>query len=212
MVDIYLDSADLVVMRKYAPRVQGFTTNPSLMRKAGVHDYVNFAKAALDIAEGKPISFEVTDRDQILRQVDVIRQWGPNTFAKVPVADYVVLALQLWHARVNVTGVFTKQQIHDAAKRLGPQNILSVFAGRIADTGRDPCVHMRFAADRVLCKVLWASAREVLNVRQAEWCSVDIITLSPELIDKLDQFDRDLIEYSRETADQFYKDGAGYVF
>ncbi len=225
MVAIYCDGADLPTMRKLAcdDAVQGFTTNPSLMRKAGVRDYRQFAQAVLEAVDGKPVSFEVlADAPELMeRQAYEIAHWGANVYVKVPVvtsegAPTYDLIYRLVRAKVNVnvTAVFTATQCRFAIDALDGTGVLSVFAGRIADTGVDPERVMRAARAKIgseATMLLWASAREVYNVKQAEEAGCDIITLSPDLIAKLAGFGRNLTEYSIETARQFFKDAAGYV-
>src|SRR3990167_6006000 len=191
MLRIFIDTSDVTQLNKYAhdSRISGCTTNPALMKQAGIASYRNFATIVLGIANGKPVSFEVIadDFDEMERQARLIASWGEN---------------------LNITAVMTGAQIDALHGVLSPHHILSVFAGRIADTGRDPMHVMRKAR---LCKaqLLWASAREILNVYQAEECGCDIITLTPNLIDKLALQGKSLSEYSLETVRMFYRDGMG---
>lgn len=224
MVEVFLDGADLASIEKYAkhPLCTGITTNPSLMKKAGIKDYYTFAQEVLKLAKGKAVSFEVLadDIQEMKRQALEIARWGENVFVKIPItnAEGVTTAplcgvLAAHGVKVNVTAVMTLGQIRNLTDYLStPGNIVSVFAGRVADTGRDPKSLMTFA--RQLChqhglKLLWASAREVVNVVQAEDCGVDIITLPPELLAKMDGFGRDLEDYSLETVRQFKQDAEG---
>lgn len=229
-VAVYFDGAGLADMERAAAGglVQGFTTNPTLAAKAGVRNYRDFAQQALARAGGMPISFEVLadDLEGIAREAREIHSWGENVFVKVPVCTTagtstgpVVAELAAEGVRVNVTAVMTLRQVRDVAAILPPNTeaIVSVFAGRVADTGVDPCPMMREAA--AVCRtapglrLLWASPREVLNVYQAAECGVDIIVLTADLLAKLALRGKDLEAFSRETVAMFYEDGrqAGYT-
>jgi len=209
-------------------RVAGFTTNPTLMARAGVADYERFAREALRRVRGLPISFEVLADDLagILRQGHTIGVWGPNVFIKVPVCTTasvsttpVVRELAAAGHRVNVTAVLTLRQVEEVLSALpeGADAILSVVAGRIADTGRDPCPLVRQAAD--LCharpgvSLLWASPRQILNLYQADACGADLIAITPELLARLALRGKDLEEFSRETVAMFVEDArrAGFT-
>jgi transaldolase len=218
-VRIYADGADLASIERMAAdyRVSGLTTNPTLVKKAGVKNYKDFCKAVLGIANNKPVSFEVfaDDLKEMERQAREIASWG-KVYVKVPVTNSlgewalpVIRNLTKDGIRVNVTAVFTADQAHEVDQVTTEQDIVSIFAGRVADTGRDPELVMTWAADHLKAQVLWASAREVFNVRQADRCGCDIITLPPELIDKLDGFWRNLTDYSLETVKQFKQDAEG---
>ena len=218
---IYLDGADLATMALLAPKVKGFTTNPSLMKKAGVSDYRAFAKVVLSIANGKPVSFEVfaDDFEEMERQAREIASWGSNVYVKIPVTNTLgnpaydlIWRLAGAGVKVNVTAVLTRDQARISVDSLRESDsIVSIFAGRIADTGRDPSRIMRSAKAKLSggVKLLWASAREAYNVVQAEQAGCDIITLSPDLIAKFDRFGRSLSEYSLETVRQFHRDAVG---
>jgi len=229
-IKLYLDGADLASMSKWArdERVSGFTTNPSLMRKAGVTDYAAFAREALSIVGGKPISFEVLSDDfvEMERQAYVIAGWGANVYVKIPVTNSkgessapLVGRLSASGVRVNVTAVMTVAQVRRVASVLVPEtpSVVSVFAGRIADTGVDPVPIMEESADilhsRPKAELLWASTREVLNVIQANRAHCHIITVTADVLDKLSLVGKDLTEFSRETAEMFVCDAAaaGYV-
>jgi transaldolase len=220
---IYCDTADLASMlgMDKHPLVQGFTTNPSLMRKAGIINYEGFGRMVLQAIKHKPVSFEVIAEtaEEIERQAYAISAWGANAFVKITLTDQqgdsllpVIQRLSQAGIPLNVTALFTLQQIQSVIPALSPDRpaILSIFAGRIADTGRDPAPLMRTA--RVLLqqhpavKLLWASTREVFNVMQAQEAGCDIITLSPELIVKLGFFGKDLDHFARETVAEFYRD------
>jgi transaldolase len=228
-VAVYLDGASLRDMEEAMRRgvVEGFTTNPTLARKAGVRNYREFAREALARVGDLPISFEVLGDDlaSITEQARLIAGWGRNVFVKVPICTTqrestlpAIATLSREGVRVNVTALMTTAQVADVVSALpsGVPSIVSIFAGRIADTGRDPCPFMRDAV--ALCearpelKVLWASPREVLNVYQADDCGVDVIVLTADLLAKLALRGKDLEEFSRETVAMFYEDGvrAGY--
>ena len=219
MVRIFLDSADIAMLTKYGSdkRVVGITTNPALMKKSGIASYRNFAAIVLGIAAGRPVSLEVTadDFDEMERQARTIYEWGQNIWIKIPITNTrgestIPLIAKMKDMRINVTAVMTRDQIDALEEVDRPWNIVSVFAGRIADTGRDPEWTMRHARG-VLKKsqLLWASAREVLNVSQAESAGTDIITLTPDLIGKLDLHGKSLAEYSLDTVRMFHEDGKG---
>jgi transaldolase len=229
-IKLYLDGADLASMSAWArdPRVSGFTTNPSLMRKAGVTDYAAFAREALEIVQDKPISFEVLsdDFDEMERQARVLAGWGANVYVKIPVMNSkgessvsLIGRLSASGVRVNVTAVMTATQVLHVASVLAPEtpSIVSVFAGRIADTGIDPVPIME-AASIILealpkTELLWASTREVWNVVQAELSGCHIITVTADVLGKLSLLGKDLVEFSRETAAMFVRDAeaAGYT-
>jgi transaldolase len=229
-VQIYADGADLESMISLAerPGIAGFTTNPTLMRKSGVGDYEAFARKVLDVITDRPISFEVfaDDHAEMARQARLIASWGPNVFVKVPVTDTggrstasVVERLTGEGVRLNVTALMTVAQVERVTAALAgtPGAIVSVFAGRIADTGRDPVPIMAAAlavtsAQRNV-SLLWASPREILNVRQADDIGVDIITVTHDMLAKLALFGRSLDDYSLETVRMFHDDAkaAGYT-
>jgi transaldolase len=229
-VKVFADGADLEAMLELArsPQIAGFTTNPTLMRKSGVADYEGFAHKLLDHISDRPVSFEVfaDDHDEMLRQARRIASWGANVYVKIPVTDTkgastaaVVRELAESGVHLNVTALMTVAQVEVVAAALadGPAAIISVFAGRIADTGRDPIPLMRAAVTAMApypqLELLWASPREILNVRQADEIGVHIITVTPDLLKKLALFGRDLDEYSLETVRMFYNDAAaaGYL-
>ena len=221
-VALYGDGANLADMiDAYASgAVSGFTTNPTLLAKAGVADYRAFGKAAVKAIPDLPISFEVFADDfaEMAEQAREIGSWGTNVFVKVPIMNTkgrsavpLIRELATEGLQLNVTAVMTLRQVRETVDAAGDaQMICSIFAGRIADTGRDPVPIMRQAVE-VCCErsnvwVLWASPREVLNVYQAEECGCHIITLTPDLLAKLRLRHKDLVEYSRETVQMFYDD------
>lgn len=224
LISIYADGADLKTMAALADRVDGFTTNPSLMKKSGVTDYRAFAREALAIAGGKPVSLEVLADDfgAMGDQAREIASWGRNAVVKIPVTDTrgessraLVRHLAATGIPLNVTAVMSVLQARAAAEALGEWGgIVSVFAGRICDTGLHPAPMIRAAkeASGPKTRVLWASVREIYNVTQAEAQRCDIITLSPELLAKLAGRGRDLEAFSLETVRQFAADAKGIAF
>jgi transaldolase len=228
-VKIFADGADLDGMVKISknPIVKGLTTNPSLMRKAGVTDYESFARAVLKVITNLPISFEVfaDDFGAMIGQGRVIASWGKNVNVKVPVtntrgdfAGSVIRSLSADGVVLNVTAIMTLDQVKAVAEALNPDvpAIVSVFAGRIADTGIDPVPHMRackeILASRPKAELLWASPRELLNIFQADEVGCDIITVTSDVIAKLALVGKNLDEYSRETVQMFYKDATASAF
>ena len=222
-VKIYADGADLESMVALAekPHIAGFTTNPTLMRKSGVSDYEGFARKVLETITDRPISFEVfaDDAPGMLRQARLISSWGSNVYVKVPVTDTkrnsmadVVAELTADGVQLNVTALMTVAQVETVTAALAGTRgaIVSVFAGRIADTGRDPIPIMTSALEitsaQTNVSLLWASPREILNVRQADDIGVDIITVTHDMLAKLSLFGKDLDDYSLETVKMFDND------
>ena len=228
-VKIFADGADFDGMIKMAhnPLIQGFTTNPSLMRKAGVNDYETFARRALAAITDRPVSFEVfaDDFPGMAEQARAIATWGPNVNVKIPVTNTkgqssieLIRALSSEGVTLNITAIFTLDQVRGVAAALDPSTpaIASVFAGRIADTGVDPIPHMRackeILASRPKAELLWASTRELLNIFHAEEAGCDIVTVPNEFLAKLNVVGKDLSEYSRETVQSFYKDATAAAY
>lgn len=228
-IEIYADGADLQEMLEAyrAGVVRGFTTNPTLMRKARVTDYTAFARSVLAEIRDLPISFEVFADDfaEMERQALVISGWGQNVFVKIPITNTkgessipLVRNLVAADVKVNVTAIMTEQQVARVVEVLSPSvpAIVSVFAGRIADTGRDPMPMMRRSAKLISgnpsARLLWGSPREVLNIYQAEACGCHIVTVTKALLDKLHMRGMALDELSRQTVMMFYSDAeaAGY--
>lgn len=228
-IKLYADGADLSVIEKMASFdwIKGLTTNPTLIRKAGTLDYKKFALDCIQVIRGKPISFEVfADEDQeMIGQALEIASWGANIYIKIPVTNTqgistskVVKELSHRGVKLNVTAVFTMQQVHEILQALKPSvpAIISIFAGRIADTGVDPVPLMKEAknimSSRPEVELLWASPREVLNIIQADIVGCDIITATSDILGKLNLLGKDLTEYSLETVRMFYNDAkeAGY--
>jgi len=222
---IFVDSGNINEILKWVenPIVEGVTTNPTLMHKAGVKDYEGFAKDILANTD-KPVSFEVfsDEWDEMERQARKIASWGENVYVKIPITNTKgELSLELIEKlngqgiKINVTAVFTFDQIGGINMAEGVPIIFSVFAGRIADTGIDPSVVLSRIVDATSeQEVLWASPREVLNIYQAEEAGADIITCTPALIKKYEELKgKDLEEFSLDTVKMFYKDGkdAGFI-
>ena len=227
VIKVYADGADLEAMRAVAknPVVRGFTTNPTLLRKAGVKDYRAFAADVVRAFPKYPVSFEVfaDDADGMLHQARKITAWGEHVYVKIPVVNSrgestaaVIAALAAEEIKLNVTAVMTMAQVDEVLAALSDAPaVVSIFAGRIADTGRDPVPTFRHALARRRFghhEILWASPRQVMDVYAASNCRCDIITCTPELIAKLSLEGKDLTQYSQETAKMFYDDAqaAGY--
>ena len=229
-VKIFADGADLEGIKAMhaKPWIKGFTTNPTLMRKAGVSDYPSFAKEVLRAVPDRPISFEVfaDDFEEMERQALEIASWGRNVYVKIPVTNTrrefsgpVIQRLSQNGVQVNVTVVFTLEQVKAITESLAPGTpaIISVFAGRIADTGVDPVPMMREALKIMQAKpkaeLIWASPRELLNIIQADEIGCHIITVTNDILGKLSLLGKDHDDYSLETVEMFHKDAlaAGYV-
>jgi transaldolase len=210
------------------PTIRGFTTNPTLMRAAGVDDYETFARDLLEAITDRPISFEVfaDDPSEMRRQALLIASWGENVYVKIPITTTdgqsvleLVSDLSADGVKVNVTAMMTAEQVRGAAEALneGPSSFVSVFAGRIADTGRDPVPIMQACMEELRpysnVELIWASPRELLNLFQADAIGCHIITMTKDLIKKLDLVGKDLVEYSLDTVRMFHEDGvkAGYT-
>ena len=229
MIKLFADGADKAGMLEMYqnPRIDGFTTNPTLMRKAGISNYETFAKEILKAIQDKPLSFEVfaDDLNEMERQALEIKTWGSNVYVKIPVMNTqrvstapLIQRLSQAGVQLNITAILTLEQVHEVADALrgGASTFVSVFAGRIADTGRDPIPLMQAALEILrpnsAAELLWASPREVLNVYQAEAIGCHIITATNDLLKKLSLKDKDLTDYSQETVQMFYSDAqsAGY--
>ena len=210
------------------PLIRGFTTNPTLMCKAGICDYMTFAKEVLSVIPDRPISFEVfsDDFDEMEQHALTIASWGNNVFAKIPVTNThgqssapLIRQLSRKGVKLNVTALMTLQQVEEVKKALEvcPAGFVSVFAGRIADTGRDPVPMMRDAvqilSDYRQLELIWASPRELLNVFQADAVGCHVITATSDILSKMTLVGKDLDEYSLETVKMFRDDAlkAGFV-
>lgn len=222
-VKIFADGADRAGMIEMAQRpwIAGLTTNPTLLRKAGVSDYRDFALDVLDAIPNKPISFEVLsdDFDEMERQAMEIASWGDNVFVKIPITNTggessaeLIRRLARAGVKQNVTAVMTLSQVREASEALGarPASYVSIFAGRIADTGRDPLPVMAAAVEMLRpCprqQLIWASPREILNIFHADVVGCPVITVTNDLLKKLSLLGKDLTEYSLETVKMFYDD------
>ena len=228
-VRIWADGADKagILDLDRNPLISGFTTNPTLMAKAGVKDYAAFAKDILAAITAKPVSFEVFTDDiaDMERQARIITTWGRNVFTKIPITNTkgescvpLIRKLAQEGVRLNVTAILTLDQVWDVAQALrgGAEAVVSVFAGRIADTGRDP-VPLMAAAKAMLDGVptaglLWASVRELQNIYQAEAVGCSVITVPHDILKKLPNVNRDLAEYSLDTVKMFRKDSLAAGF
>jgi len=226
---VFADGADVETIIALAadPKISGFTTNPTLMRKSGVTDYESFARKVLETIVSHPISFEVfaDEPDEMLRQARVIASWGPNVFVKIPVTntkgcstESVVRELSAEGVHLNITALMTVAQVEKVtvAAAGGPAHVISVFAGRVADTGRDPIPIMRQSlevmASHPQLELIWASPREVLNIAQAEAIGVHIITVTRDLLAKLAGFGKNLDLFSLETVQMFHNDAQAAGF
>jgi transaldolase len=224
-IKIFVDGADkdeILAMSK-EPWISGFTTNPTLMRKAGVRDYEGFARDVLEQITELPISFEVfsDDFDQMASQATKIASWGDNTYVKVPVTNTkgvssaaLIARLVDEEVKLNVTAVTTPEQVQVVGESLHrcEAGIVSVFAGRIADSGRDPLPIMEQAltilAEHPGVELLWASPREVFNLVQANAIGCHIITMTTDLLAKLTALGKDLTQFSLETVQMFHGDAS----
>jgi transaldolase len=228
-VKIFADGADMEgILTLYKnPLIKGFTTNPTLMRKSGIADYETFARQVVAAVPDRPISFEVfaDTFDEMIAQGREIASWGSNVNVKIPVTTTkgvftgpVVRTLASAGVIVNVTAIMTKQQVERVAECLAPNvpAIVSVFAGRVADTGRDPVPVMRAClkvlANRPKAELLWASPRELLNIFQADEIGCHIITVSHDVLAKLSLVGKDLDDYSLETVKMFHRDATSAGF
>lgn len=221
-IKLFCDGADIATIRAMAAHdwVGGFTTNPTLMRQAGVTDYAAFAQEVLAVVPDRPVSFEVfaDDLAEMERQAHIIAGWGPHVNVKIPVTNTrreftgpILRRLSEAGIIVNVTAIMTLEQVDRIAEVLSPETpaIVSVFAGRIADTGIDPVPVMRACVERLAglpkAELLWASPRELLNVFQANDIGCHIITATSEILGKLALVGKDLADYSLDTVKMFDK-------
>ena len=228
-INIYADGADLAGILEMAknPLIKGFTTNPTLMRKAGISDYEKFARKLLSRIITHPVSLEVfaDEFSEMRRQAEVIASWGPNVNVKIPITNTkgesaVPLVAELVKSGVvlNITAIMTHRQVEELAAVLSPTltSIVSVFAGRIADTGVDPVPHMTKCKEILThvpsARLLWASPRELLNIFQADAIGCDIITVTNDVLGKLALVGKSLDEYSLETVAMFRRDAVAAGF
>lgn len=228
-IKIFADGADLKDFKKLSKNklVSGFTTNPSLMRKSGITNYLSFAKKVLKIIKIKPVSFEIfaDDIEEIEKQALKISKLGKNVFVKIPIINTkkktnakLIAKLNGQGIKVNVTAIFTLEQTKSLFKLLNKKTeiILSVFAGRIADTGINAKLemkkHIKTCKSKKNVKILWASVREVYNLVEAEKIGCHIITVPPSILSKTKNFNKNLENYSQETVQMFFDDAkkSGY--
>ncbi|MGO9768533.1 MAG: transaldolase [Roseiarcus sp.] len=222
-IKLFADGANLSEMTAMYrdPRIVGFTTNPTLMRKAGISDYAAFARDVLHAIPDRPVSFEVfaDELDEMEAQARIIAAWGVNVNVKIPItntkgvfAGPIIRSLSRDGIIFNVTAIMTVDQVRQVADALAAETpaIVSVFAGRVADTGVDPIPHMiacrRELAQRPKAELLWASPRELLNLFHADEAGCDIITATPDILAKLALVGKDLAEYSLDTVRMFHRD------
>jgi transaldolase len=222
-IKLFADGADLKGMIEMASKsyIAGLTTNPTLMQKAGIQSYEKFAKDVLAEIPDKPISFELfsDDLEEMKTQGEKIASWGNNVFVKVPVTNTLGVSTQpvLRHLsaqgiKLNVTALMVSQQVEQVLEALNPnvESYISIFAGRIADTGRDPIPVMqeslKIMKKNENTKLIWASPRELLNVFQADEIDCHIITATNDILNKLNLVGKDLMQYSLETVQMFRND------
>ena len=223
-IEIYLDTANLDVIESLAQEkyIKGFTSNPSLMAKYGIDSYENFINKFLKISQSKPVSFEVCsdELNEMYEQAKRINSYGNNIFVKIPYYNTkgietikIINDLTKQNIKVNVTAIMTFDQIKKLVdtKEDNTETILSIFAGRIADSGQNASETIKKSVDYIKAskknfKVLWASVREIYNLHEADNCGSQIITITPELISKIKLRNKDLLDYSIETSKMFYED------
>lgn len=228
-VKIFADGADRAgMLEMYSkPFIKGLTTNPTLMRKANINDYRGFAKEILKEIKDKPLSFEVfsDDFNEMERQANEIATWGDNVYVKIPVTNTkretcypLVKKLAAQKIKLNITAIMTFNQVRYVVDSLDPNvpSYVSVFAGRIADTGCDPIPLMRAAVECLkmapAAELIWASPRELLNIFQADQIGCHVITVTNDILKKLSLIDYDLDEYSLDTVKMFYEDAVAAGF
>ena len=229
-IKIYADGADVKSMKQAYQEgiVKGFTTNPTLMRQAGVADYESFGKAVLAEIKALPVSFEVLSDDfkEMEREARKIYSWGDNVYIKIPITNTkgessvpLIEKLSSDGLSLNVTAIFSLDQVRAVSEVLSndSKSVVSIFAGRIADTGRDPIPYMKESVSIFKAKpnveILWASPREFLNIFQADECGCHIITVTNDNFKKIPLIGKNLAEFSLETVEMFYRDAqsAGLV-
>jgi transaldolase len=229
-IKIYADGADKESMFGFYgnPLIKGMTTNPTLMRKAGIQNYENFAKEILQTIKDKPISFEVFSDDfaEMKRQALRIKDWQNNVYVKIPVTNTegksstnLIKELSQEGVQLNITAIMTEAQVEDILKVLSPsvRSVISIFAGRIADTGQDPVPIMKsckkLLASHPKAELLWASVREILNIFHAQSCGCDIVTVPHEILNKaLKWCGQDLTKVSLDTVVMFRNDALAAGF
>lgn len=228
-VKLFADGASIDTIKQLSknPIVKGFTTNPTLMKQAGVTDYLNFARSAIEVIDGAPISLEVFSDEfiEMRRQALKLNALASNVYVKIPItntkgesAHPLVEELSREGVKVNVTAIFTLEQIDRILPSLenGPSGFVSIFAGRIADAGIDPIPTMKETVHRLSSlpnvELIWASPREVLNVVQADECGCHVITVTHDLLKKTSSLGKDLLKFSLETVAMFANDAENAGF
>lgn len=228
-VKIFADGADIDTMVSMSSKsyIQGLTTNPTLMRKSGIADYKKFAKEVLNQIKDKPISFEVfsDDLEEMKSQALEIASWAPNVNVKIPITNSIgdstvplIQELSANSVKLNVTALMTTKQVAEVVEVLNPNTdcYISVFAGRIADTGVDPMPLMQNSLEIMKSKpksqLIWASPRELLNVMQADQIGCHVITATSDILKKLELIGKDLTQYSLETVQMFRNDALASGF
>ena len=228
-IKIFCDIADISKIKKFNKKkiVKGFTTNPTLMKKAGAKDYELYSKKILKVCNKKPISFEVfaDDNKNILRQALKINKWGKNVYVKIPVINSkgffsgkIIKELNNKNIKLNITAVYNSQQTKKIINSINKKTkvIISIFAGRAADTGKDPIPEfvnsLKLAKRFKNVEILWASVREPYNYIQAKQLGCDIITIPPNIIEKIENFGKSYDQLTKETVKTFYKDAKSAKF
>lgn len=229
-IKIFADGADRegIASLYRKPYIKGLTTNPTLMRKVGIADYEKFARDVLEVVKEKPISFEVFSDElpEMARQARMIAKWQENVYVKIPITNTrgdsslpLIEELSREGAKLNITAILTLQQVEGVAKAIRPEVpcVVSLFAGRIADTGVDPIPVIREALgilrELPQAELLWASVREVLNIYQAAECGCHIVTVPHDILEKVAKLGgMDLTELSLDTVRMFHRDAAAAGF
>ncbi len=229
MTKIYCDIADLDLIRKFNKKkiVKGFTTNPSLMKKAGAKDYKSYSKKILKICNNKPVSLEVfaDDYQNMKKQALKINTWGKNVYVKIPITNSkgvfmgkIIKELNGMNIKLNITAIYSSKQTKRILKFLNKKTkvILSIFAGRAGDTGKDPVPEfkesIKLARRFKNIEILWASVREPYNYTQAKQLGCDVITIPPSIIEKIEKFGKSFDQLTIETVKAFYKDAKSANF
>jgi transaldolase len=222
-IKLFADGANFEDIKKLNknPLIKGFTTNPTLMRKAGIEDYEKFSKQVINLVKPKSISLEVfaDDLSSMKEQAEKISRWGKNVYVKIPIQNTkgeittsLINELNKKNISLNITAVFTISQVRAVLKNIDKKTsvIISIFAGRIADTGLDPeeiiKESIKISKKFPNVEILWASPREVLNIVQAEKLGTHILTATPDILSKIKNFNKDLNSFSLETVKMFYED------
>ena len=223
MLKIYCDIADIKNIKKFNKKkiVKGFTTNPSLIRKAGAKNYLNFCKEIQKILKNKPVSFEVfaDDKNNIIKQANKLKTLGKNVYVKIPVVNSkgkflgdVINYLNKNNTKLNITAVYSSNQTSNILKKINKKTkvIISIFAGRMADVGKDPLPEfiksIRYAKNYKNVSILWASTREPYNYLQSKQIGCDIITVPPGIIEKIENFGKTFNELTLDTVKGFLSD------